>query len=71
MNAGLLLRAFRFVAPLTIVTSVALFGQVSSAPATLTPDMKSHAFDVASPRIGDNGFASHTEHSANEDEFLN
>ena len=48
MSAGLLLRAFRFVAPLTIVTSVALFAQVNSAPTPLTPEMKTHAFDVAS-----------------------
>jgi uncharacterized protein (TIGR03435 family) len=48
MDASLLRRAFRFVAPFTIVISVALFAQVNSAPTSLTPDTKSHAFDVVS-----------------------
>jgi uncharacterized protein (TIGR03435 family) len=48
MIAGLLCKAFRFVATLTIVNSVALIGQVGSEPTALTPEMKTHTFDVVS-----------------------
>src|ERR1035438_8670265 len=48
MSTSLPRRVFRFVAPFTVVTSAALFAQVNSAPTPLTPEMKSHAFDVVS-----------------------
>jgi bla regulator protein BlaR1 len=53
MHASLIRGALRFAASSTLVTSVALFGQVGPAPTSLTPEMKTHAFDVVSIKPSD------------------